>query len=250
MDLVELTIADGIAHLRLNRPEAANSVDLHMARALADAVAAAGKDDAVRAVVVTGAGKHLCAGGDVGSFTEAAQPSAYLHELATELDQACQALAGLAKPAVAGVHGAVAGAGLAVMLSCDVIVAEPSTKFAFAYTGVGLTPDCGVSWLLPRAVGQQRALAFALLGEPLSAADAVNWGLVTETTDGAVARAVEVARQLAGGPADALGEVRRLLRSGWELGRAEAGAEEARTISAMVDRPEAQSLIREFTSRG
>lgn len=248
MGLVDFTVEDGVGHIRLNRPDVANAFDLATARAFSDAVSSAGADASVRAVLVTGAGKRFCAGGDARTFT-GQDASADILELATELDQACQALAALAKPVVAAVQGAVAGAGLAVMLSCDVIVAEPSTKFAFAYPGVGLTPDCGVSWLLPRAVGQQRALAFALSGKALTAGDALVWGLVTEVVDEAAERACDLARGLAAGPAAALGQARRLFRAGWELGRGETGAEEARTISRMVSGEEAQALIRQFTSR-
>jgi len=150
---------------------------------------------------------------------------------------------------VAAVHGAVAGAGLALMLSCDVIVAAPATKFVFAYPGIGFTPDCGVSYLLPRAIGQQRALAFALVGKPATAAEALAWGLVTEVADDPGARARDLAAGFAAGPALALGNVRRLLRQGWEMSRAETGAEEARTITEMVKGAEAQALISRFASR-
>src|SRR3954452_13593856 len=94
---------------------------------------------------------------------------AYILELAGALDAATQRLAAVEKPVVGAVQGAVAGAGLAVMLSCDLVVAAPATKFVIAYPGVGLTPDCGVSWLLPRAIGQQRALHMALTNTPVTA---------------------------------------------------------------------------------
>ena len=249
MALVEYCATDGVAHLRLNRPDAANAFDLDTTRELAAAVARAAEDDGVRAVLVTGAGPRFCAGGDVASFAAAADQPAYIHQLATELDAACRALAALEKPVVAAVHGAVAGAGLALMLSCDVVVSAASTKFVFAYPGIGFTPDCGVSWLLPRAIGQQRALAFSLLGRPATAADALAWGMVAEVVEEAEARATEVARTLAAGPATALGQVRRLLRQGWEMDRAETGAEEARTVTEMVRGAEAQELIRRFVSR-
>jgi 2-(1,2-epoxy-1,2-dihydrophenyl)acetyl-CoA isomerase len=150
---------------------------------------------------------------------------------------------------VAAVHGAVACAGLALMLSCDVIVSAPGTKFVFAYPGIGFTPDCGVSYLLPRAVGQQRALAFALVGEPATADEALEWGLVSEVVEGPEARASDLAAGFAAGPATALGNVRRLLRQGWEMSRAETGAEEARTITEMVRGQEAQALIARFVAR-
>jgi 2-(1,2-epoxy-1,2-dihydrophenyl)acetyl-CoA isomerase len=248
-DPVVRRVVDGVAHLELNRPDSANALDLAMATALRAAVQAVAADDDARAVLLTGAGRRFCAGGDVASFGEAEDPGAYIHELAVEADAATRALAGLHKPVVAAVHGAVAGAGLAVMLSCDLVVAEPGTSFVFAYPRIGLTPDCGVSWLLPRAVGQQRALRFALSGEPATAAEALAWGLVTDVVPDAAERAGEIAAGWATGAAGALGDVRRLLRAGWTSSREEAGAEEARTIAARVDSDESRALVARFLSR-
>jgi 2-(1,2-epoxy-1,2-dihydrophenyl)acetyl-CoA isomerase len=247
--LVEYAFADGVAHIVLNRPEAANAFDLDTTREFAAVVEQAATDAEVRALMLTGAGSRVCAGGHVASFAAAADQPAYIHQLAVELDAACQALAAVEKPVVAAVHGAVAGAGLALMLSCDVIVSAPGTKFVFAYPGIGFTPDCGVSYLLPRAIGQQRALAFALAGKPATAEEALDWGLVSEVVEGPEARARDLAAGFAAGPATALGNVRRLLRQGWEMSRAETGAEEARTITEMVRGQEAQALIARFVTR-
>jgi 2-(1,2-epoxy-1,2-dihydrophenyl)acetyl-CoA isomerase len=249
MALVEYAVTDGVAHIELNRPEAANAFDLDTTRELAAIVDQAVADPGVRALLVTGAGARFCAGGDVASFAAAPDQPSYIHQLAVELDAACRALAAVEKPVVAAVHGAVAGAGLALMLSCDVIVSAPATKFVFAYPGIGFTPDCGVSYLLPRAVGQQRALAFALTGKPATAAAALAWGLVSEVAEDAGARAHDLAVGFAAGPATALGNVRRLLRQSWEMSRAETGAEEARTITEMVKGQEAQALIARFVTR-
>lgn len=248
-DLVTYDLADGVAHVELNRPDAANALDLPLARALREAIDRVGADDDVRAVLVTGAGKRFCAGGDVSSFAAATDPATYLFELATEADGAMQALGGLTKPVVAAVQGAVAGAGVALMLSCDLVVADRDAKFVFAYPGVGLTPDCGVSYLLPRAVGQQRALAFALGGQALSAEEALSWGLITEVADASAVRAREWAATLGAGPGRALGQARRLLREGWRLSRSETGAEEARTISLMSQGDEARDMIARFLDR-
>lgn len=248
-DLVSLDVRDGVAHLRLERPEASNAVDLPTAHLLGRHVATIADDDAVRAVAVTGAGKRFCAGGDVASFVAADDRATYITELATALDGALQSLAALEKPVMAGVHGAVAGAGLAVMLSCDLIVAEPGTRFVFAYPGIGLTPDCGLSYLLPRAVGQQRALHLALTGDVLDADRALAWGLVTEVVEGAQDRAATLATEVASTAPVALGQARRLLRAGWVLDRADTGAEEARTIGAMVEGDEARILIERFVRK-
>lgn len=247
---VTFEIQAGVGRITLNRPTVANAVDLPTAHALRAAVAQAGADTSVGAVLVTGAGPRFCAGGDVASMVAAEDRSAALHELAEALDGALQDLAALDKPVVCAVQGAVAGAGLAVMLSCDVIVAEASTKFVMAYPGVGLTPDCGVSWLLPRAVGQQRALEFALTGRVLTGPEALAWGMVTESVEGGAAeRATALAETMAAGPAYALGQARRLLRAGWESTRAAAGAEESRTIAEAVGTPYAAQALAGFGQR-
>lgn len=248
MALVEYVVADGVGHIGLCRPDSANAFDLETAREFAAVVTRASSDPDARSVLLTGAGPRFCAGGDVAAFAAAQDQPAYIHQLATELDAAFRAVDASEKPFVAAVQGAVAGAGLALMLSCDVVVSATSTRFVFAYPAIGFTPDCGLSYLLPRAIGQQRALAFALLGKAATAAQALEWGLVAEVADDAHARAQEHALALAHGPAVALGQVRRLLRQGWELDRAETGAEEARTITEMVRGPEAQRLIDEFVS--
>lgn len=252
---VELSVSDGVGHIRLTRPEVSNSVDLATAHELQAAVDAAASDD-IRVVLLTGDGPRFCAGGDVASMAAAGDTpesaSDYLQRLADALDGALQSLTGLPKPVVAGVQGAAAGAGLAVLLSADVVVAGRSTKFLTAYAGIGLTPDCGLSWLLPRAIGQQRALELFLTGRVLAAEEALAWGLVTEVVDDAEVadRAAELAARIAAGPAYALGQAKRLARAAWMTTRAEAGTEESRTIMRAVTTDEAQELIAAFTGRG
>lgn len=244
-------VVDGVGHIVLARPASSNAVDLPTAHALRDAVAAAAADEAVGAVLLTGEGTRFCAGGDVASMLAAADRAAYLEELAGSLDEALLALHRLEKPVVAAVRGAVAGAGLAVMLSCDLVVAEASTRFVSAYAGVGLTPDCGLSWLLPRAVGQQRALELLLTPRALTADEAHAWGLVTEVVPDATAgdRAAGLARRLAAGPVFALGQARRLVRAGWELDRSATGRDEAVTIARAVVTPDATALLDRFVGR-
>lgn len=249
-DLVRLDVIEGLATVELNRPEAANALDLPLAERLTEVVEQLAAPE-VRAVLLTGAGKRFCAGGDVRSFLASTDPAGYVERLASTADRALQRLAELDKPVVAAVQGAVAGAGLAVMLSCDLVVAAAGTKFVTAYAGIGLTPDCGLSWLLPRAVGQQRALELLLTPRTLSAEEARGWGLVTEVADDSavLARGRELAAALAAGPASALGEARRLVRSSYAVSRGDTGADEARTIAAAVRTDDAERLITAFTSR-
>lgn len=250
-DSVRYECTAGLARITLARATRSNAVDLPTARALGRAVEQAAADPGARALLVRGEGRRFCAGGDVAAMVAAADRSKYLEELATALDLALQGLAGLAMPVVAAVQGAVAGAGLAVMLSCDVIVSAGSTKFLMAYAGVGLTPDCGVSSLLPRAIGQVRALELALTGRTLTAAEAQAWGLVTEVVDDEAleTRAAQLAERLAAGPTFALGQAKRLLLSSWQTPREQLGREEARVIADAVTREEATALLAAFTSR-
>ena len=247
--LVRYECHEGVARIVLDRPTLANAVDLPTARAFGAAVdRAAGRE--VRAVLVSGAGPRFCAGGDVMAMVAAPDRAAYVHELATTFDGALQRLAALPKPVVAAVQGAVAGAGLALMLSCDVIVSAASTRFRLAYAGVGLTPDCGVSYLLSRAVGQVRALDLALTGRTLSARESCQWGLVTEVVDDEEleARVRTLGEQLAAGPAFALGQAKRLLRM-WETPRERIGAEEADVIAEASGTADAVGILGSFATR-
>ncbi|WP_427925138.1 enoyl-CoA hydratase/isomerase family protein [Streptomyces sp. cg40] len=249
-DLVHYTCLAGVARIVLARPAVANAVDLPTARALGTAFGRAAADPDARAVLVSGEGKRFCAGGDVAAMAAAPDREAYLEELAGTLDGALRSLARLDKPVVAAVQGAVAGAGIALMLSCDLIVAAASTKFLLAYASVGLTPDCGVSYLLPRAVGQQRALELALTDRRLTADEARAWGLVAEVVDDDLCgeRALKLGEQLAAGPAFALGQAKRLLRSSWQTSRAQTGGDEARVIAEAITKPPARAAVDRFTS--
>jgi 2-(1,2-epoxy-1,2-dihydrophenyl)acetyl-CoA isomerase len=251
-DVVTCDVRDnGVAELRLNRPHVSNTFDLPTAHALGRVVDELGGNGDVRAILLTGAGKRFCAGGDMNSFAAAQNPSGYLNELAKTLDGVLQRFAQLEVPVVACVQGAVAGAGLAVMLSCDIIIAERTTKFVAAYSSIGLTPDCGLSYLLPRVVGQVRALDLLLSGRAVGAEEALAWGLVTELSDAGAARerADDVATQLASGPTFALGQAKLLARSSWEHTLGEVGAREAAVIARAVVEPDAQQLITTFLGR-
>jgi 2-(1,2-epoxy-1,2-dihydrophenyl)acetyl-CoA isomerase len=246
-----------VGRVVLTRPEASNALDLPAAEALGaalDLLSAAVDRDEIGAVLLTGEGARFCAGGDVRSFVAADDQPGYLWTLAERLEAELRRLSELPVPVVAAVHGAVAGAGLAFLLNSDVVVAARSTRFTMAYAGIGLTPDCGVSYLLPRAIGQQRALELAITGRVLDAADAAAWGLVTEVVDdeALAARAAELAQSLASGVTGgvaALGHAKRLIRSSWDSTRAESAADEVATISAAVTSSEAQRRIERFMNR-
>lgn len=248
MDQVLVDVTDGIGRITLNRPDAANAFDLPTAHALGSAVERMEVGD-VRVVLVTGSGARFSAGGDVISFLTSGDPERYLFELATVLESHVRRLANLPKPVVAAVHGAVAGAGLAFALTADLVVAAPTTKFVMAYANLGLTPDCGVSYLLPRVVGLRRALDFTLNRRVLNAEEALNWGLVSTIDEDPLALATALGAQLAGAPAAALGQARRLLRTSYDVPRDEHAADEASTIATSIGTPEAQRLVARFISK-
>lgn len=249
MAAVTYTVTDGVAHIELNRPEAANTIDMPLATGLAEAATSAAEDDSVRAVLLTGAGARFCGGGDVATFADAEEPSSYVRELAVTADAAVQTLETMAKPVVAAVQGAVAGGGLGIMLAADVIIAAEGTKFVFAYPNIGLSPDCGTSASLPRVLGQQRALAFALLGAPMTAEQALEQGLVTQIVADPGARAREIAGTWVAGAAEAFGTARQLLRASGDIIREEVGQDEADMIGRLSMSPQARELFAQFLGR-
>lgn len=243
-------LRDEVAYITLNRPEASNAIDLDFARLFGDVVSQVAFDGP-RAVLIEGRGKRFCAGGDLSSMVTAPDRASYVHELAATLEAGMRKLSELPFPVVAAVQGAVAGAGLALVLNSDVVIAAQSTKFLMAYSGVGLTPDCGVSFLLPRAVGQQRSLELALTGRTLSADEAMAWGLIAQVADDddVHRRATDVVTEIARAATSALGEAKRLIRSSWESNRSESARDECATIARAVGTDEAASLIARFAQR-
>ena len=213
-DPVLLEIDDGVARVTLNRPESGNALDVETAHRLFDVVQEVAEDDEAHAVLLRGNGRIFCAGGDLLSMRTAKDRGAYVHELAGAAHDAIRALAGLQKPVVAAVQGSAAGAGLSLVLLSDLVIAAAGSNFVTAYTAVGLTPDCGQSWLLPRAIGTGKALDLMLTSRRVSAEDAVDLGIATETVavEALDERADEIATSVAAGPSHALGKARWLIR--------------------------------------
>lgn len=212
---VLLDVHGGVARVTLNRPDAANAIDLALAKALHETVADVAATDDVRVVLLTGAGARFCAGGDVRAFATSAEDLGdELAAVLAELHPAVELLAAMDAPVVAAVQGSAAGAGLSLVAGADLVVAAESTKFVMAYTGIGLVPDGGSTWYLPRVVGLRRALDLALTNRVLSAEEACDWGLVSRVVpDAELADATEdLVTSLVAGPALALGSAKRLLR--------------------------------------
>jgi 2-(1,2-epoxy-1,2-dihydrophenyl)acetyl-CoA isomerase len=213
---VLLDIRDGVAHLTLNRPDAANAIDLALARALGTAVSEIADSPEVRAVLLTGAGARFCGGGDVQAFGESGDAlGAALGAILGALHPAIEGLGALQVPVVAAVQGSAAGAGLALVAGADLVIAAASAKLVMAYTAIGLVPDGGSTWYLPRVVGLHRALELSLTNRALSADEACAWGLVTRVVpdEDLVTESQQLVARLAAGPTHAFGATKQLLRA-------------------------------------
>jgi 2-(1,2-epoxy-1,2-dihydrophenyl)acetyl-CoA isomerase len=213
-DTLDLSVADGLARLTLNRPESGNALNSQMARDLMDAANALDRDPAVRAVLMTGAGGSFCVGGDVKQFASQSEAlGSFVLEMVTYLHAGISRLARMDAPVIAAVNGVAAGAGMSIACAADLAIAAESARFTMAYTKIGLTPDGSSTYFVPRLIGIRRTQELMLTNRVLSAAEALDWGLVTEVVPDAdlAARAAELAAGLAAGPTTAYGGVKRLL---------------------------------------
>jgi 2-(1,2-epoxy-1,2-dihydrophenyl)acetyl-CoA isomerase len=206
-------VEDHVATLTLSRPDAGNAIDPDVARELRDAARSLAERGDVRALLLRAEGRMFCVGGDVGYFASAPDRHAALHALAGDLHDGVRALLALDVPIVTAVQGPAAGAGMSLACAADVVIAGRAASFTVAYTAVGLSPDGGQSWTLPRLVGARRAADMMLRNRRVEAAEALEIGLVTEVVDDDLLQdhARTVARELAAGPTEALAATRRLL---------------------------------------
>jgi enoyl-CoA hydratase len=196
----------GIAHLVLDRPDKLNAVNTPMLLELASRVLECDTDPTVRVVLLTGRGRAFCSGGDLsGRDTEGAGSAA---------NDVVQAIVGIGKPVIAGVHGGVNGFGCTLAFACDLVVAARSAYFQLAFTKVGLMPDGGATALIPAAVGRQRAARMAYLAERLPARDAFDHGLISHLVDDAIydAELAHVVETVANGPTQSYRRIKEALR--------------------------------------
>lgn len=197
---------DGWTVLTLNRPDRLNAFTADLHARLAEALDAIAADTACRAVLLTGAGRGFCAGQDLGDRVQSDGPPDLGVTLDTLYNPLIRRIRGLAKPVVCAVNGVAAGAGANVALACDIVLAARSAKFIQAFSKIGLVPDSGGTFFLPRLIGDARARALALLAEPLPAETAQDWGLIWKMVEDDVLRAEAEAltARLAGQPTQAL----------------------------------------------
>ncbi|WP_164861881.1 enoyl-CoA hydratase/isomerase family protein, partial [Microbacterium sp. CPCC 204701] len=180
-----LHVAEGLARVTFNRPSYLNAMDFEMGERWREVARTVTSDPAVGAVILDAAGPAFCAGGDVIAMATSGAAGSEVTATARIIHEGIRTFVESDKPIVAAVQGAVAGGGLGLMLSADYIVASDAAKFVSKYANIGLTPDLGVSTLLPAAIGQRRALQLLLQDRTIDAATALEWGLVAEVAPGA-----------------------------------------------------------------
>lgn len=247
-----VAVENGVATLTLNRPEAGNTIDLPLAHALLQAALQCDNDAAIRCVVLTGAGKLFCGGGDISAFAGAGeQVASFLSELAGTLHMAITRLMRMRKPLLVLVNGPAAGAGLSLALSGDIVLAARSAHFSTAYSAVGLSPDGGMSWLLPRLVGMRKAQEMILTNCRVASEEAAAIGLVTRIVDDAdlASEGAKQSATLAASATSALGAARALLLESFG-GSLEGQLErEVRSIAAAGASAECREGVAAFLAR-
>lgn len=215
-DTIDFKLADGVARLTLNRPDRLNSFTAQMHGEVADAL---GQLNDARCLILTGAGRGFCAGQDLGD--RAVAPGGEAVDLGASVERywnpLVTRLTTLPFPVIARVNGVAAGAGANIALACDIVIAARSAKFIQSFAAIGLIPDSGGTWALPRLVGQARALGLALTGEPLPAETAADWGLIWKAVedDALDAEVDALAARFAAGPTRGLAAIKRMIRESW-----------------------------------
>ena len=202
----------GVTTLRLNRPDVFNSVHKPLALALQEQLRKCQADEAVRAVVLTGTGRAFCAGQDLAEITSPDSPDV-AEIVAKHYNPIVQLIRDLEKPVIAAVNGVAAGAGANIALACDIVVAKESASFIQAFSKIGLIPDSGGTYFLPRLVGQQRASALMMTGDKVSAAEAVQMGMIYKifADDVFDLEVMNLARKMAAMPTKGLAYTKQLL---------------------------------------
>lgn len=205
------TLADGVLQLPIATASAGTSMDFTLIDEATEALR--GHDAEIGAILLTGTGANFCAGGNVRDFAAAADRGAYLHEKATALHEFVDALTAAPAPVVAAVQGWAAGAGMSLVCASDIAIGGPSTRLRPAYPGIGLSPDGGISWTLPRIVGARRAREILLSDSVIDAGEAVRLGLLSRLVgdDEVHTEALRVARSFVEGPRATYATIRQLL---------------------------------------
>jgi 2-(1,2-epoxy-1,2-dihydrophenyl)acetyl-CoA isomerase len=251
---IDYRVDDGVATICLNRPEVRNAIDLRMGEETLDVARRIAEDPAVRAVLICGNGPALTVGGDIDYFLTAPPDTfgALFARMTTPFHEAFRVLSRIDAPIVTAAHGAVAGGGLGYVYAADLVIAAENTRFVTAFAAIGLSGDGGGTWHLPRLIGPRRAAQAYLRNTPITASEALDWGLVNEVVpdDEVRNRAAALAAELAVGPTRAFARMRALLRETWDNDLSAQLTAETDAMRSIGSSPDAQQAITGFaTSR-
>ncbi|MFI7064058.1 enoyl-CoA hydratase/isomerase family protein [Kribbella sp. NPDC050124] len=253
-DSVTYTVTDGVATITLNRPDAMNALDTPTKVLLRDSVLAAAEDDAVRVVVLTGTGRAFCVGQDLKEhigLLEANDTAALWSTVPDHFAPIARALAEMPKPVIAAVNGVAAGAGASMAFACDFRVLSDAAGFNLAFTGIALSCDTGISWTLPRLIGQAKALELLYFPRTVRADEALTLGLATSVVPAAEFEAAvgELAAKLAAGPTVAYGAVRQSVGYSATHTLAEALVFEAGKMELTGDTEDHRNAVAAFVAK-
>ena len=249
---ITVSVDDAVATITLNRPEAANSINIALAKELNDISIKLYNDDSVRVVIITGTGKLFSAGGDLASFAEdTGNISDLLRTITHALHGATSNFARMPKPVIVAVNGTAAGAGFSLAIAGDFVISADTAKYTMAYTAAGLAPDGSSSYILPRLVGLRKATDLMITNRVLTAQEALDWGLISEVVaaDEVMSSASELAKQLAAGPTLAFGQVKKLLMHSFQNGYETQVQLETDAIASMAASNDGKEGVNAFLAK-
>jgi len=245
-------VADGVATVTFNRPSAANAMSPLCAREFNDVSLRIEGDAGIRAVVLTGAGKMFCAGGDLSDFAAAgAGARSLLLQMTGDLHLGISRLSRNAAPVIGAVNGTAAGAGFSIVMLCDLAISAESAVYTMAYTNAGLSPDGSSTFFMPRKIGDRRTRELMLTNRVLKADEALEWGVVNKVVadDRVMDEAMALARKLAAGPTRAFGEVKSLLNGSFDNSLETQMELEARAIAGLIGSADGQEGLDAFLNK-
>ena len=250
--MIEVEVLGAVARLRLSRPEVRNALTPELFRSLADHVRRLGADSQVRAIILTGSGSAFCSGADLAAGASGAETPDIEAAMRENVTPLIKHIAECPKPVIAAVNGTATGGGVGLALAADIVLAARSASFICPFgPRLGLVPDAGSSWFLPRLVGHSRALGIVLLGDRISAEQAEAWGLIWQCVDDALLEetALSIAQRLAAGPTRSFAMLKQLMRSSYEHGLPEQLSLEAELQAKALGTDDAAEGIRAFLEK-
>ena len=247
-----VSVSEQIATITLNRPEVGNAMSPTLASELSDIAIHCDDDNSIKAVLITGAGRLFCAGGDLKIFADAGDKAqSLLKTMAGDLHLALSRFARMRAPVIAAVNGTAGGAGFSLAMAADLAIAGKSAKFTMAYTNAGLSPDGSSTFYMPRKIGDRRTRELMLTNRVLNAEEALNWGIVNQIEDDSdvLDAALSLGKQFTKGPTLALAAVKTLLNETFEHGLESQMELEARSIAALSATKDGQEGIHAFLEK-